>query len=83
MMGKNNGVAVPDETFGMHSNDLVIGHPYKREAHTLTIRRIETHHGNLQVCFFDDFELKSSWEHISTFRGMQEGKRLDQLSLWK
>ncbi len=70
MMTNNNGAAAPSEAFGPYSDDLVIGRPYKCGVHTLTIRKIERHYGNLQVCYFDDFEQKSSWEHICIFRRM-------------
>ncbi len=70
MMANHNGAAVPSATFGPYSDDLVIGRSYKCGVHILTIRKIERYYGNLQVCYFDDFEQKSSWEHISIFHQM-------------
>ncbi len=70
MMANNNGAAVPTTTFGPYSDELVLGFSYKCGVHTLTIRKIERHYGNLQVCYFDDFEQKLIWEHIGIFHRM-------------
>lgn len=70
MTTKKQGAAAPNEEFEPQIDDLVVGRSYKCGAHLLTIRKIEMHYLNWQVNYFDSFEQKLSWEHISRFRKM-------------
>ncbi len=75
-MAKNNNkrFAALSEDIAPQAGDLVIGRTYSCGVHSLTVKKVEAHFGNLQVCYYDAFDQKVRWEHIGTFHKMLEKK---------
>jgi len=63
-----NQTASSSHVLGLTFQDIEIGREYKCGMHKLAIQDISRHFGNWQVCFFDAFTQKVSWEQIVAFR---------------
>jgi hypothetical protein len=72
-MPRQAGKGKLKRTIDLSPSCLSVGMMLEREVHKLTIRAIERHFGNMQVCVYDSFTQETSWNEIGcSLKSLQE-----------